>query len=150
MAGTSQSDLPAAKLLRLLKTEKGLSNRGLAKKVKEQGGSVHHNTIGNIVRGDDNASPELLATLATALGEEPDVFAEVRLDQARQLLDPVGAGSLEAALDHLAAMEAAGLPVKPDLLGAEHELDVQEATRPSEQPTDDSASGGLAQDREAQ
>jgi transcriptional regulator with XRE-family HTH domain len=150
MAGTSQSDLPAAKLLRLLKTEKGLSNRGLAKKVKEHGGSVHHNTIGNIVRGDDNASPDLLATLAIALGEDPEVFAEVRLDQARQLLDPVSAGSLEAALAQLEAIEAAGLPVKPDPLGADHELDVQETTRPSEQQTDGSASGELAQDREAQ
>lgn len=105
MEGASHSALPAAKTLQRLKAEKGVSNRGLARLVEARGGRVHFNTIGNIARGDDKASAELLATLAEALDTDPKVFAEVRLARARRLLDE-GEIGLESALANLEVFAA--------------------------------------------
>lgn len=93
---------------------KRLSTRKLAAATRKvDGKGVAYQTIGNIRRGDDEASPRVLALISEAAGVGANYFAEVRLAHARDQLDEREVG-LENALANLAAIQATSEPPADD------------------------------------
>lgn len=87
-----------------------MSGREIAAATRKiDGEGIVHATIYNTMAERDPYTVRVLSLIARAVGVKPNYFAEVRLAQARHLLDerdpPKGVG-LEQALRNLKAVEA--------------------------------------------
>lgn len=108
-----QPAIPIHERLRAMRTERGLSQPALFKLID----GVSFETLRGLEAPPGNSkhrypSPRVLAAVAAALGEPPDVFPEYRLALARQQLDEREVG-LDQALATLTRFETALQTAEP-------------------------------------
>lgn len=102
MQFNDRSDKPFGAALDDLLHIREWSNRQLAKQTQARFGWGSHGTINFLINGDLAPSRQAMEMIATACGVHPDYFAEYRLLQARDQLDP-HLIELDEALANLAA-----------------------------------------------
>jgi transcriptional regulator with XRE-family HTH domain len=95
-----ESNRPFPETLKTLLKMQRISQRELMRRTRAKDGWGSPGTISELWRGNLRPSMKAMESIAGALDESPRTFAEYRLAEAREKLDPDVTG-LQRALDNL-------------------------------------------------